>query len=67
MSEQRSTEQPEPLVTICKPWDVSYPDVFDLASGLRFRYGKAVAPLSKAEELVRSNRGWFIEIGRREL
>ena len=68
MTDKKSATEPAlKLVTICKPWDANFPDVFDLASGLRFRRGKAVAPLSQAEELVRTNRGWFIEMGRREV
>jgi len=35
-------------------------DVFDVATGLRFVEGRALAPLSLAQKIARERRGYFV-------
>ena len=57
----------EPLVTLAGPFDPASADVEDLATGLRFRSGKATGvPLSVAREIAENRRGYYVEPHGRE-
>ena len=48
----------EPVVMVAGPPD--HKDVFDVATGLRFVEGRALAPLSLAQKIARERRGYFV-------
>lgn len=60
---QRDGPSPgEPLVTLAGPFDPAQADVQDLATGLRFRGGKAIGvPESVAHEIAKNRRGYYVE------
>lgn len=52
----------EPLVTLAGPFDPAQADALDLATGLRFRNGKAAGvPEPVARELAENRRGYYVE------
>jgi hypothetical protein len=62
MTEQHDqvTDPGEPLVTLCGPFYVG--DAMDLATGLRFRAGKAAGvPLSVARKYAEEREGYYVE------
>jgi len=62
MTEQHehATGPGEPLVTLCGPFD--HGDVVDLATGLRFRGGKASGvPESLATKYAEERTGYYVE------
>ncbi len=54
------TKPGEPLVTLCGPFHIG--DAVDLATGLRFRAGKAAGvPLSLATKYAEERTGYYVE------